>query len=374
MRGGVLLIVVAGCGFSPFGAGAHDDAPGNGSDAVLGDAAFDAPPGQMCFGSFAYDRICYLDAQVPTGSRMFVLAEQLDTDGTMCDATAILPPDNPCVIAAGSITFTSTAAVRVTGARPLVLVATEAGGIAIAAGALLDASSVFTQIGAGSIPAEKCTGATEATAKSGGYGGSFVALGGEGGDGAGDTGHGIPATPFQAPLTELHGGCPGGAGGGNNTTLAPGGGAIALVAQTIAIDGLVAAGGAGGHAPGNNNHGGNGGGAGGMIVVDSTALLGAGELDAKGGGGGEGTGGLVGIDGTAGYNFVNRAAESVGGSGDSTGGDGGHGGPQIDLTLAGAGGGPGVSAAGGGGGGGAAGVIRVTAANVPALVFEPAPQ
>ena len=365
-------MAVGACGFSPQAPGAaHDAAAGSDVDAFVPQDVPDAPPGQQCFGSLAIARICYRIENLPAGPRTYMVADTINTDSGVCDANAILPAGNPCVIAAGTITLTGIAALHVIGARPLVLVATEPGGIVMSAGTILDASSVFTQIGAGTSPAASCTGSVDATAKAGGFGGTFVALGGNGGDGDGDTGHGTPAAAIQ--LTQLRGGCPGGSGGGNNTSAAPGGGAIALVATTITINGLIAVGGAGGHAPGNNNHGGNGGGAGGLVVLDAVALAGGGEVDAKGGGGGEGTGGLAGLDGTAGYNFPNRAAESLGGSGDTSGGDGGRGGPQTDLTRPGADGHAG-STAGGGGGGGAAGVILVTAANVPAITFEPAPQ
>lgn len=373
MKRGVLFIAIGACGFSPHVPGAGDDAAPP-IDAFVPQDVPDAQPGQQCFGSFAYDRICYADADVPTGPRPFMLAVTIDTDTVgVCDTHAILPPGNPCVLAAGSIQFKPTGQVRVVGSRPLVLLATESDGIVIEQGAVLDASSNPAQAGAGSFPQASCANTHDASAKGGSYGGSFVAPGGNGGNGNNDAGHGTPADTIPAPLTALHGGCPGGVGGGNGGPRSPGGGAIAVIAKTLTLDGLIAAAGAGGLAPATDNHGGNGGGAGGFVLLDAPVLLGGGEVDAKGGGGGEGKGGLPAVGGASGYNFVNRNEDSIGGSGDSTGGDGGHGGPLTDLTTHGADGGDGTSGAGGGGGGGAAGWILVTTANVPLILFAPPP-
>src|SRR3954469_24384452 len=161
MRGGVLISAVAACGFSPHAAPiGHDDAGGS-ADALVPQDVADAPTGQTCFGSLAIDRICFRNEELPSGSRTYTIAETITADAATCDPTAILPPGNPCVIAAGSITFVRGAAVRAVGPRPLVLVATEPGGITINAGALLDASSVFTQIGAGTYPAARCSGSVD---------------------------------------------------------------------------------------------------------------------------------------------------------------------------------------------------------------------
>ncbi len=375
------LTAVAACGFAPHAGGVNDDggtrdgATQDGPPVFL-DALADAPPGQVCFGTLGLDHVCFAANQVPTGAKNVAVATPIDTgaNGT-CDANAIVDASNPCVIAADSITLAGTGQLHITGPRALILLATGPAGINLNSGALIDASSVTDITGAAALAS--CSGATAATAKGGGFGGLFTDLGGNGGDGDGDTGHGLPATILPPPTT-LHGGCPGGIGGNhNNATPASGGGAVALVASKIVLDGLVAVGGDGGKAPGNANAGGDGGGAGGMVVLDAAALSGVGEVDARGGGGGEGRGGNVGVDGYPGYYFINRTLEALGGSGGSTGGDGGDGGPHgtaPTATLFGADGGAGTSTGGGGGGGGAAGVIIVTSTATSAITYTPAPR
>jgi hypothetical protein len=375
----VVLPCVAACGFTPHAAGVpddgaiHDDAPGDAPQIL--DAVPDAPPGQVCFGTLAFDRVCFMAPQVPTGTKNIFVSQSIDTNATgTCDTTATVSVASPCVIAADTIIITGTGQLHVTGLRPLILLATGAAGINLNAGALVDASSVTGVTGAAALAS--CAGGGAPAAKGGGAGGSFTELGGAGGNGDGDTGHGVPATALGAP-TSLHGGCPGAVGGNNNAAAASGGGAVALVASKIVVDGLIAVGGAGGHASGTGNAGGNGGGAGGMVVLDAPALSGVGEVDARGGGGGEGRGGNIGFDGTSGYNFFNRTIEAQGGAGGSTGGDGGDGGPHGTApaqTLNGADGGDGTSTGGGGGGGGAAGVIIVTAASPTGITYTPAAQ
>ncbi|HET9989358.1 MAG TPA: hypothetical protein VFQ65_12595, partial [Kofleriaceae bacterium] len=268
---GVWAIVLASsaCGFSPHAAGDAApivdaaDAPGATADALP-----DAPPGEVCFGTLAYDRICYLSANVPTGTVTYQVIMNVNTDDPpTCNGNTNLAstlPGNPCIIAAAEIRLEINAELDVYGSRPLILLATGPQGINVGAGTIIDASS--NDIGAGPAAPAQCNGATIASQKSGAFGGSFFALGGKGGlgDGNNAASKGLPAPVLSAPAM-LQGGCPGGIGGTNNFHQpAPGGGAVALVAMTLTIDGIVAAGGAGGVTPTQDQSGGNGGGAGGM--------------------------------------------------------------------------------------------------------------
>jgi len=382
VRGLPVLCLLGACGFS---AHARSDGGGGGSgDAPIGDAAVpDSPPGQSCFGTLAYTRICYSTPNVPSGAHTYSGGATIDTTmPTSCNGNANALqqlPGNPCIIAYDTITFSGAAQLTIKGMRPVIFLATGAAGITMATGSLIDASSGNGNQGPAALAS--CQGATAAKGQSGGFGGSFLSLGGAGGVGANDQMNdvGVSATALSAPAA-LHGGCPGGIGGDNAVTApALGGGAVALVAHGIMLDGLVAAGGDGGVTPTIDNAGGNGGGAGGMIVIDALTIAGSGELDAKGGGGGEGRGGNPPTSGTPGYFPANRLLESKGGStGTSTGGDGGDGGPRvINLTTtvdSGADGGKGTFGAGGGGGGGAAGVVIATSALPVGITSNPAPQ
>jgi hypothetical protein len=381
-----IVLVSSACGFSPHAAGrgsGSGDAAGGDDGMQTTDALADAPPGQVCFGSRAYDRICYLAADVPTGAKLYQVSTNVNTDdGPTCNGNANLAntiPGNPCIIAAGEIELSGSGELDIYGMRPLILLATDPQGITVAAGTTVDASS--NENGAGPAVPGSCTGSTDASQKSGGFGGTFLALGGKGGlgDGNATTSPGLPATALAMPVA-LQGGCPGGSGASNNFHgSVPGGGAVALVAMSLTIDGVVAAGGAGGFTPTDDQAGGNGGGAGGMIVLDAPFIGGVGELNAKGGGGGEGKGGNLTTSGSPGYNRIDRAEDGLGGSTvNSTGGDGGHGGPRLDTTTAtltntGGDGLTGTSA-GGGGGGGAAGLVIATSALPVTLTASPVAQ
>jgi hypothetical protein len=344
------------------------------------DAFPDAPPGEVCFGTLPYDRICYLAANVPSGTKTYQVITDVDTDdGPTCTGNVNLAaavPGNPCIIAAGNIDIVNGAELDAHGSRPLILLATAPLGIVIDTMSVIDAGS--NALGGGPASPGQCAGTTTAAQKSGGFGGSFLALGGKGGLGSGDTitSRGLPS-PVLATPAMLEGGCPGGIGANNDVhTAAAGGGAIALVGMKLAIDGIIAVGGAGGETPNQNQAGGNGGGAGGMIVLDAPAITGMGELDAKGGGGGEGRGGNQSTSGSPGYNPIDRAEDGLGGNTvNSSGGDGGHGGPYLDATSvlsnAGNDGRDGTSA-GGGGGGGAAGLVLAKSALPALLVSSPA--
>ena len=72
----------AACGFSPHAAG--DAAVGTGQRWRDGAASRrrlpDAPPGEVCFGTLAYDRICYLVGERSDGTKKFQVVPEIDTD------------------------------------------------------------------------------------------------------------------------------------------------------------------------------------------------------------------------------------------------------------------------------------------------------
>jgi hypothetical protein len=360
----VIPAVVTACGFSPAtGDGGHaiDTAP------VFKDTQPDTPADDNCFGTLTYDTVCYKKSDpLPTGARNVNMMFPLDSDDDAnCDQSAMGVPGT-CVVSADSITITATGKLRVTGMRPVILLATGTTGINLDAMALLDIGSNTMDQGAGGLAS--CPGTTAATEHGGGFGGSFVVTGGKGGKDQAGNGPGAPAPVLGVPTT-LHGGCPGGVGAAAEAvvaTVAAGksGGAVVLIASVIIVDGLIAAYGGGGH--GNPMFaGGGGGGAGGMVVLDSALIKGNGEVNVKGGGGGGGAGGNASGDGHDGYDPAMRPAEGSGGTDNSQGGDGGHGGPHdaMDPTgedgMTGSGGGGG-GGPGGGGGGGAQGVVVTT--------------
>jgi hypothetical protein len=352
--------LVSACGFSPAqadgGSIVHD-----GLDAkVFLDARPDAPSNENCFGSLDYDKVCYLKSgPQPTGTVNINALDMRNTEAGICDANAIVAASNPCVIAADKIIIAGTGDLRVTGMRALILLATGTGGININSGGTIDVGSTTADLGAGGVAS--CAGSTAASAHGGGYGGSFVALGGNGGNDANGNGRGIHATAL-APPDALQGGCPGGVGAPDtNAVPGNGGGGIALIGATIVVDGIVVADGGGGKGATVDAAGGGGGGAGGMIVLDSTAISGVGEVNVSGGGGGGGVGGLPpGGDGKDGYIKLDRTHEGDGGTDNTSGGDGGNGGPRSGSDSGENGHDGSSGSSGGGGGGGAKGVIVTT--------------
>lgn len=251
------------------------------------------------------------------------------------------------VLRAEHVEIGSGAVVRVTGSRPLAIVARS-----ITVDGVLDAGSRIDDPGPG---AGACGvgGGAAAAGGSGGGGGGFAMSGGGGGESVDGPGGALGAAISGIP-SELRAGCPGGGG-------ALGGGGIQLsAADALFVEpgALISAGGAGGEAGSESNRGGRGGGSGGMVVFDSPVIeLGLALAGANGGGGG-GSGAR-----DASNNSVPGAAASsafgpdcvFGGMStepDSrSGGDGGClGASGIGAGLAGAGG-AGVESGGGGGGG-----------------------
>jgi hypothetical protein len=361
----VIPAVVSACGFSPVKA--RDGGPGAIDTAtVFMDAQPDTPADENCFGSLTYDTVCFKKSDPqPTGVRNVNMMVPLDSDDDAnCDQFAMGVPGT-CVVSFDSMTITGIGKLRLTGMRPVILLASGTNGINLNSMALLDLGSNTADQGAGGLAS--CSGTTAATEHGGGFGGSFVVTGGGGGKDEEGNGAGVPATPLGMPTT-LHGGCPGGVGATDVAAVASAagkaGGAVVLIASVIIVDGLIAAYGGGGH--GNQTYAGGGGaGAGGMVVLDSALIKGNGEVDVKGGGGGGGAGGNSSGNGHDGYEPPLRLEEGSGGTDISSGGDGGHGGPRGDMDptgedgMLGSGGGP-NGGPGGGGGGGAEGVVVTT--------------
>jgi hypothetical protein len=315
--------------------------------------------GSNCYGT-GLIVVCF--STPPTGE--VPLSGGIDTSPTAgdCPGSASQGSNEPelCVFAGSDIDITGQA--RITGTRPIVLVAT--GSITVGSGAMLDAGSQRTGTLAGTGPDADdvvCDPGTLPVGSGGGAGGSFQSRGGNGGNGpTGGTG-GVSGNFVGKDF--VHGGCKGQPGTGDTTSLGHGGGAVWLIAVgTIEVDGQVDASGEGGAqstipidgGAGSNQFPGAGGGAGGMIGLDAPTI----HIDATGvltagGGGGAGGGASGGGRGADGNSITACGAKGQAGGG---GGDGGSGSSNTQ-TAGGAGQGGGTAERGYGGGGGAAGFV-----------------
>ena len=319
----MLLLAACGDASAPaVDAMAEPDVPGDGSN---------------CFGA-GLVRTCL--GEPPAAPRS--LATAFDTDSADC-----VVEQGWCLVAATELSVTS---LRVTGSRPLVLVATGS----ITVDGVLDVASRRTATGfelgaAASSPA--CVPGQTPSAGGGGPGGSFGGRGGNGGAGTLN----VAESAFATSITAFRGGCAGLDGDGSPASGGPSGGAVYLLARTqITVTGSINASGAGA-GPG------GGGGSGGMIGLEAPVVSVSGAVFANGGGGGEG-------GGAPGANPSNATTPAVGGSG-GEGGDGGTGSASTTRTGA-----AGQSAAlGGGGGGGGAGVIVIIPMQVTGGTLSPAP-
>ena len=312
----------------------------------------DAPPdARVCFGTTPFT-ICL--AAAPTTPLMIMSSMTIDTTtSTMC-AAVTSGGNNYCVLVGTTINVG--AKLRVTGTKPLVLLASDL----ITTTAQIDVGShrgEAPETGAGAdADATACAiGSTPPGIGGGGAGGSLAGLGGAGSAGAGAGG--VPGT--VASITKLRGGCAGQDGQGTNKGAGGhGGGAVFLIAgNRISVGGGINAAGEGGGGGGIASSGGGGGGAGGMIGFDAPVVTSSGLILANGGGGGEG-GGVTNNLGAPGSDPSGITAASGGNNGSGTGGDGGDG-------SAGAAAGPGgagkAGSGSGGGGGGGAGLVKAPA-------------
>jgi len=321
------------------------DAPGTG---------IDASPGAKCYGPVGVWNVCLGTA--PTGSINLTGTLDTDHDSRCLGAQPVgWYPAQPssCFIVGGSITIPAGNMLRVTGSKPLVLVADSL----VAIAGTLDIASHGNERGAGADPSACPPFAISPSggphgAGGGGAGGTFMTMGGSGGDGDIGHGRGGVASSGGAMPTALRGGCAGQRGFGAMAGAArAGGGALYVVSgQTIDIEGTIDASGAGGRASSVVGAGGDGGGAGGMVVLYATAIT-AVTVFANGGGGAGGSGttpNRLGTDGTDPAVFDNPAP---GGNGSAPGGRGFA--VNHDANKGGSAG----TGDGGGGGGGGAGLV-----------------
>jgi hypothetical protein len=346
----LLLAALTGCG-----CGFRTEASGPGPDAVL-----DAAPGGSartgCYGAGAWE-VCL--AARPTG--VTTLNGPIDTDRDSRCATAAMAgwtttgQPGACFLLGDTVVVAGPT--RVTGDKPLVVVAHTS----ISIEALLDAASHRADRGpprsAAACPASSQAAERSTEGASGGAGGSFVTLAGDGGQGGDDESNvGLAAPAELAAPARLRGGCAGQTGGAKGPPDAGrgggGGGAVYLLAGIeIRIAAAINASGAGGEA-GKRRSGGSGGGSGGMIVLAAPSILLSGNLVANGGSGS--AGGTDGAEGSDGQDpdvtmpLVAAKAPGNGGSGYPAPVLGGlSGSAELD---------------GGGGGGGGAGYICTTVA------------
>jgi len=388
--------VLAGCAFD------HSGVEGGGGSPDADLTAPDANPIDAgCSGSqlpFAPVNVDACDLPISMGDFRFSdgIAHEIDTstntirsDGQVVTdlAHALVVQDGSTVeamvILAQDLEIANGAEVRVTGTRPLILVAI--GELRI--DGLLDGSGSLAGPGPGGDLAAACATGTGANGETQAGNQTIVVQGGSGAGGgaygnAGGTGaHVSPQTTIDDDtvggtawgintLSPLTGGCRGGNGGvaEDAHAAAPGGGgggAIELVAgEQVRIGGVVTVSGGGGGGAGTGQPtelggGGGGGGSGGALLLQSpSVLVASGKLTANGGGGGEGRRDTAaGMPGAAGSATGDNPAQ--GGSG-VAGGNGGDGGALLLLGEDGEVGTGSVTAtAGGGGGGGGVGRIHI---------------
>jgi hypothetical protein len=336
-----------------------DTTPTDGNVAIDAKEFHDAmPPGVACFGT-GFGKTCFKTENVPS-SPVTLTAQNIDTNTSpLC---SIVVENNPgwCVIAATDLTVTGT--VTATGAKPLVLVATNE----LHVDGTLDVASHRNpaQTGAGAVPladTTQCDPGTPPNNNGGGAGGSFGTIGGNGGNNGGTAG-------AVKPTNLMRGGCAGQDGkSGTSGVKGLGGGVAYLIGGVkITVGGAINASGAGASAGVSGNAGGGGGGSGGLIGLDAPMVVNGGAIFANGGGGAEGSGNNTkGNDGNEPANG-NVAAATDGGS---NGGGGGAGGGATAATN-----GANSNGFGGGGGGGGAGAVKLfQAAAITGGVVSPPP-
>jgi len=365
--------LLGACGFSSTQLEATPDATIVGEEeppppidaAPISDAAIDATetPHQLCVGAFI--AVCFDRELAP----ITLTTQAIDTSTSpLCGTAQLTPAIDACVIAGTSVVIPGGETVRVTGSRPLILLATGSltlSGVVDAASHRGGTTGPGAELGPCSTTIKNPTVGASGDG-GGGWGGSFGAAGNNGGNG-GLGGGGGTAAPAIATTT-LRGGCPGAKGAGTiGGAGGRGGGAVLLIAkQTLTIDGAVNASGAAGEG-GKTGGGGGGGGSGGMIALDAATVNVPGQSFANGGGGGEGAN--LAADGIAGSEPTAPNTIASGGKlGTMFGGDGGGGG--FGSTPGGSPGNGGsvatdhgniVALGGGGGGGGGVGVTKLFA-------------
>jgi hypothetical protein len=359
-RIGLLILMTTGtiaCGSVSSSHEAGDDSAG---DAGTGGAG--PPDAPVCYGHAAFN-LCFPSA--PTNSLM-ILSDTIIETSTSSMCSPIQTAVAGCIVVAKDILIA--AKLRGTGAKPLVLVASDT--ITVSEHGFIDVGShrdMSPELGAGADPASCLPPVPPDTiGGGGGAGGSFVGKGGDGGEGG--AGEGGKASPATSDLDVLRGGCPGQTASGAEPGMGGhGGGAVQLIAgTTLNLMGPVIAtgegGGGGRDCASLKQSGGGGGGAGGMIGFDALTVTSTGLILASGGAGGSGciesSLGIPGMDPSTvapaqGPINTYNTGEGIGES--SSGGNGSSAilaGPgAVGMNAA-------IGGSGGGGGGGAAGQIR----------------
>ncbi|HUS33568.1 MAG TPA: hypothetical protein VMZ53_33930 [Kofleriaceae bacterium] len=345
--------------------------------ALTPDAPPDAPgpDAQLCWGS-GLAPVCITTPAA--GVKVLDAALDTDTLGTCTDLIAQPAGPELCVIAANQINISNT--VTATGARPLMLLATDT----INIGGTLDVSSKRTAAKAGAGANFMGCGAgatppTTATAGGGGAGGTFGVRGTNGGDGfvnlATVNNNGVSGAILG--LTFVRGGCKGQDGGDISATTQGGpggssGGAVYLFAATsITVDGNIYASGAGG-ASGALHTGGAGGGSGGLIGLESPTITVNGIIAANGGNGSAGSSTTAGGAGPDGATMALNTQPAAATNGANGGGTGGRGVTGMTPTAGTTGGAGTVSGGAGGGGGGGNGIVWVKG-TLTGTMIAPAP-
>lgn len=275
------------------------------------------------------------------------------------------------IVALDGLRIEAGGSLRVTGARPLVIVSTDE----VRVDGTIDVGAQGREPGAGA-------GSTECAADLDGQTRSAGVL--RAGSGGGGGGHGTPGgagaridlDDVSIPggldngtdlLSPLRGGCPGGRGGHDQLAAGGGaggggGGAIQIISATsirIDTDGTISAAGGGGGGASTVSAGGAGGGSGGAILLEAVEIEQSGVLAVNGGGGGEGSrGGPPGGQGADGALRSDDPADG-GVDGSGGGGDGGKGATRTAQAEGGKVGRHSTIAAGSGGGGGGIGRTQV---------------
>lgn len=308
----------------------------------VADGAVDTVPSDT--GAFCYGQgiVQFCLPTEPTGVRALVTTIDTDTD---CDGS-VFQTNGPeaCLVMGGTLSLMN---VRVTGTRPLVVLASDT----ITLAGTIDVASRRIDAGAaaGSNDAT-CEGTANFVVSAGGNGGSFGGLGGKGG--LGGTNPAMPVDP-----TVLRGGCPGQIGNGNPLALGGrGGGAIYFIAGGLISIGsaTINASGAGGTA--GPASGGGGGGSGGMIGFDAPSIMALASAQAFANGGGGAGGATDSSLASAGAEPMGYTSAGAGGlgAGGANGGNGSLATPNGTSGVQGS-----IMGGGGGGGGGGAGVIVI---------------
>jgi hypothetical protein len=312
MRALVLCLSVSACGFAPAlgpdGGARGDDGAGSGSadasQAVPGPLHLTRDDGQpsdvdlVLTGNLVVDTSALSITSVLLDPAVFDVRHQVQGDGEVA------------VLHLHSLTVAAGATIQVVGARPLIVVASDA----IVVSGRVDAGAHATTPGPGGFGPGLGAGAGRAGTHQGAYsdsGGGGGGFGDHGGAGGAITGcaTALPgglagASQGDDPISVLAGGAGGGAG---ESTACPdnlggaGGGAIQLTSDvSVFVDetGVITAGGGGGRGGtdcgGSDGNSGAGGGAGGAIVLQAPSVTNQGVIAANGGGGGgSGSGGAI---------------------------------------------------------------------------------